>query len=246
MTQGEENEDRLYWKDSTSRKFTIRSALKLIKGNIENSPQDEEKWKIAWGIKVPQRVKMFIWLTLLGKNLTNANRRARHLTDDPRCTIYGTDEETMEHILRNCNLALKFWNELGLKQDPKFMLTPFNQWIIEKLDPRSPDKNEKWLTAFAMAIWWLWRWRCCKIFDKSEEIPEKPVDFVRFRVTEIERAMENGELCPDCCKPSRIEVYLQWVAPPEAWHLLNTDGAAKGNPGPAGVAESFGIQMGRW
>lgn len=59
--------------------------------------------------------------------------------------------------------------------------------------------------------------------------------------------MEAGELCNDCCKPRRTEVFIQWIAPPKNLCILNTVRAAKGNPGLAGggglIRDSQGTMM---
>lgn len=115
--------------------------MKIIRGDtIDNS--SDINWELAWKVTAPQRVRMFIWLSLHNHNLTNAIWVIRHLSNDPRCKYCNSPNEDLDHILRRCPPALRFWNEFGLAQDDKFMGTPLNEWILNNIDSANPDRNE--------------------------------------------------------------------------------------------------------
>jgi len=44
-------------------------------------------------------------------------------------------------------------------------------------------------------------------------------------------------------KTNKVESLISWQPPPAEWILLNTDGAAKGNPGLLGLKGSLGGAM---
>ncbi|KAK2663757.1 hypothetical protein Ddye_002331 [Dipteronia dyeriana] len=43
------------------------------------------KWKFIWGLKIPHRIKHFLWTIFYGKIISNHYRVARGLDDDPFC-----------------------------------------------------------------------------------------------------------------------------------------------------------------
>lgn len=233
VTPSEEFEDQLYWDGTPSSKFSIKSSIKIIRGETSRAIGNK-RWEVVWITLIPQRVRMFLWLALHNYDLTNINRVVRHLIDDPRCKECGAQEEDIDHILRRCTHAREFWHYLGLLGDTKFMTTPFNPWLTDNLNPANPDRNDRWPTAFAMAIWWLWKWRCCRTFDRETDIRFNKVAFVRDRITEVENAPSRGNSLHPNDRPHRLEALITWVPPSDQWALLNTNGAAKGNPGPTG------------
>ncbi|KAE8698949.1 hypothetical protein F3Y22_tig00110597pilonHSYRG01147 [Hibiscus syriacus] len=61
---------------------------------------------------IPQRIRFFLWLALKEKPMTNLERCKRSLTYDPSCRICGCAEESILHILRDCNMARSLWNQI--------------------------------------------------------------------------------------------------------------------------------------
>ncbi|KAK8515136.1 hypothetical protein V6N12_001295 [Hibiscus sabdariffa] len=90
-----------------TRHFTTSSAYSYL-SDIGSTTTDTI-WKKAWALPIPQRVKTFMWITLHGRHLTNAERFRRHLTSSVVCDICGFHMEDMSHILRNCVEARGVW-----------------------------------------------------------------------------------------------------------------------------------------
>ncbi|KAK8985950.1 hypothetical protein V6N11_037669 [Hibiscus sabdariffa] len=78
-------------------------------------------WKRVWSLRVPQRIRTFLWITLQQRHLTNAERFRRHLATSAMCPICYLDVEDLDHILRrqplhstftncwNCRFAILCW-----------------------------------------------------------------------------------------------------------------------------------------
>lgn len=71
------------WMDARVGKFTVKSAYNLANGLVEEN--NWEGWKMVWKIKAQQRVKVFLWIMVHGKLLTNLERWRRMLTHGPDC-----------------------------------------------------------------------------------------------------------------------------------------------------------------
>ncbi|CAN1756518.1 Putative ribonuclease H protein At1g65750, partial [Linum perenne] len=66
-------------------------------------------WKVVWKWKGPNRIKHFLWLAAKDKLLTNEGRRRRGLCSNAICNWCGSDAETVEHVLRDCEFANSTW-----------------------------------------------------------------------------------------------------------------------------------------
>ena len=71
-------------------------------------------------------------------------------------------------------------------------------------------------------------------FDKAESIPSNKPMFLLERFHVILDALAaydswNGKRTRD-----DTEILVGWESPPDGWVVLNTDGEARDNPGPAG------------
>ena len=95
--------------------FTLGSAMKLVRSTGEEEVNEDNNWKVIWKLAVPQRLRMFMWLSYQDRLMSNANRFIRHLTDDPRCYVCGEVEENTIHILRECPVAKILWRKLGVR-----------------------------------------------------------------------------------------------------------------------------------
>ena len=93
--------------------------------------------------------------------------------------------------------------------------------------------NEKWHTLFGVTVWWIWRWPNCQVFDRLQGIPSDLGAFIQVRFNEARRDCEGMEGSSAQFQKSN-QSYIRWRQPPMDWYVLNTDGAAKGSPGPAG------------
>lgn len=159
---GREFEDQLVWNDSSSDGFSIASALNII------WPTDAEimdpLWDIIWKSVAPQRVRMFLWLVVHDRVMTNVNRMHRNLTD-PSCRKCGMGEETTIHLLWDCEAAKRIWEQLvPAKHHTTFFTLQLLDWMTLNLKQPKAN-NHKWPTTFATTVWWLWQWRKIRCFE---------------------------------------------------------------------------------
>ncbi|MBA0834875.1 hypothetical protein Goarm_007196, partial [Gossypium armourianum] len=64
-------------------------------------PRDTN-WNIPWKFQGPQRVKVFIWLALKQRLLTNMERVRRGIGSDGSCTVCSFELEDILHAIRDC------------------------------------------------------------------------------------------------------------------------------------------------
>ncbi|MFQ6623165.1 hypothetical protein Gotur_001529 [Gossypium turneri] len=97
--------DKILWTGTSSGCFSIKSAYHKVKESSWNSV--EEAWKLHWKVEVPQRVRVFLWLVLKQRLLTQAERLRRGVINDARCSVCGHGYEDVLHTIRDCDAAKK-------------------------------------------------------------------------------------------------------------------------------------------
>ncbi|KAJ8438829.1 hypothetical protein Cgig2_023021 [Carnegiea gigantea] len=136
----EDNEDKLFWNGTTHGGFSIKSTLKIIRNDQE--PTQRRLWELVWSLPEAHRIRVFIWLVVHDKVMTNVNRVSRHIAEDPSYKVCEAKEEDLVHILRDCPPACLIWKTSGSSTEPN------------------------WPIKFAIATWWL-RWRNARVFNQE-------------------------------------------------------------------------------
>ena len=98
--------DTLQWKLSRSGVFSVKSMYTdLI--NTGTIPRTVHIWKV----KVPLKIKVFMWFVHKGVILTKDNLAKRNWEGSKRCCFCDKDE-TIEHLFVNCPLAKLLWRTI--------------------------------------------------------------------------------------------------------------------------------------
>lgn len=129
LVEDEEAIDEIFWNGSPSGGFALGSAMKLASSPNEEEINEDNNWKVIWKLLVPQRIRMFMWLSYHDRLMTNANRFIRQLSDDPRCYVCGEVEENTIHILRECPVAKILWRKLGVKVEDDQWRGNLKNWL---------------------------------------------------------------------------------------------------------------------
>ncbi|KAK8996022.1 hypothetical protein V6N11_076272 [Hibiscus sabdariffa] len=61
----------------------------------------DSKWSHLWSLPVTERIRLFLWLVLCQRLMTNEERRRRRLSFDPSCPSCGCVQESILHVLRD-------------------------------------------------------------------------------------------------------------------------------------------------
>ncbi|XP_074267507.1 uncharacterized protein LOC141590888 [Silene latifolia] len=204
-------EDTLYWQGTSSGKFSLKTALGFLNETAPSQAPETPLWRTIWRLPVQQKVRMFLWLAGHGRLMVNVNRVRRNMGDNPLCPRCNEEDETIEHLLRSCQNA-----------------------------SNDVEVNAKdWPLVFAITNWWIWKWRNNIVFGRDNENPSQPHLFLRQQFETTRKAFNNFDILIPPPRPHNVEIHVRWDPPPYGWIMLNTDGASKGNPGPAGGGGVF-------
>jgi hypothetical protein len=119
--------DCFIWNYHQSGSFSVRSMyLALINnGYIERN-------KIIWKLKMPLKIKIFMWYFLKGVVLTKDNLARRNWNGSLRC-CFCMKNETIQHLFLDCHYARFVWRAVqfsfGLNL-PSTISNMFDGWLM--------------------------------------------------------------------------------------------------------------------
>ncbi|CAI0429274.1 unnamed protein product [Linum tenue] len=133
-------EDEIVWGLEEKGNFTIKSAYQLA-ADIDGEDADDG-WQKVWRWPGPNRVRHFLWLMAHGSLLTNVERERRHLSTSTLCTRCKQEEESPEHVFRNCVYAREVWKQtLPTAVNTHADQQSFKEWFMHHLS--SPEKQSR-------------------------------------------------------------------------------------------------------
>lgn len=127
-------------------------------------------WQIIWKLRVQQRIRMFVWLMTRDSLMTNYNRWRRSMATSFLCTVCEEEDETTLHAVRDSESARRIWSLLvPLDSQQKFFNLGLQDWVVWNLsNMRLSIQIEDWGRRFAIARWWIWRWRNEAVFHTMQ------------------------------------------------------------------------------
>ena len=145
------------------------------------------------------------------------------------CPLCHRHEETIVHLLRDCEVACDLWYRLGV---PALHINSFNEnleiWLkINCLSTVRHNTPIPWSTLFLFAIWCLWKNRNKVVFENTTPNPRLDKDCIVQAREYFFYVSKSHQVS------SKFAIPIRWSKPLGGWHKL-TDGASCGNPSKAG------------
>ncbi|KAG7551702.1 Ribonuclease H domain [Arabidopsis thaliana x Arabidopsis arenosa] len=236
--------DKLSWKGNMNGEFTVRSAYSLLSQEETPLPSMDRFFDRIWRVMASERVRYFLWLVGHQAIMSNVERVRRHLGYTAVCQVCKGAEESIIHILRDCPAMEGIWRRMVPPQERQsFFAKSIMEWLFDNLGSRKEQGSEDWPTLFSVAVWWSWKWRCMYVFGESGKCRDR-VRFLKDMAAEVTnahalaRGNQGGQ--------TRVERFISWKRPREGWVKLSTDGASRGNPGPAAAGGVVRGEDGTW
>lgn len=114
-------EDFWAWSEDRRGIFSVRTAYRMIQqtklsreswlyeqGGSSHTDADSQGWTKLWGIKVPSKLKLFMWRLSQNSIPTAALLHHRNMAESDVCCLCGA-EDTWRHALLNCTVSRSTW-----------------------------------------------------------------------------------------------------------------------------------------
>jgi hypothetical protein len=147
-----DQEDKLNWCLGTQG-FTVNSLYK--KNSMD---QIKVPYRFLWKTKLPQKIKVFLWLVVRNKILTKDNLKKRSWKGSSECCFCG-GLKSIDHLFFKCSIARFVWRVvqivLNLDFIPKNIEEICDRWMN---NPKDRISNLLIFGCGAM-FWAIWRTR---------------------------------------------------------------------------------------
>lgn len=142
-------QDEVSWALASSGRFSVKSLYeKLTEGQVM------APYKDIWQVRVPLKIKVFLWQLLRNKLPTSDNIAKRHGPSSGMCAVCGSLEDA-NHVFFRCHLARFAWSAVreaaGVSWNPSSGADLLN--LLAPLQGSS--KRVIWRSVGAL-LWSLW------------------------------------------------------------------------------------------
>ena len=210
------DKDVFNWNLTSSGQFTVQSMYRTLinNGNVFY-------YKLIWKLKLPLKIKIFLWYLVKGVVLTKDNLVKRNWQDNKKYAFCNSDE-TIHHLFINCHFASHMWRLIsicfGLKP-PRSVQHVYGTWLV------GVDSKTKYLiiTGVSALCWAIWISRNDLVFDK---VPMLTYLQVLFRGThwlrhwaQLQKSEDAGELIKSACR--HLETVAMEIFAHFGWKFTN-------------------------
>ncbi|KAL5545904.1 hypothetical protein UlMin_005591 [Ulmus minor] len=205
-----EHEDTLIWHHTRDGEFSVKSGYKVALSVDDvaecSNPQAANKWwKYLWNLKIPPKIRNFIWRLCKGWLPATSRLVGRGMDIDPSCFRCGYGRESIFHSIWQCPEAKKFWKAtcfygLFVPEDEMDMLGGLLR--IQNILPR------KDFCLFLTYIWQIWNMRNKALHKERCLLPDNLILFSECLLDDYLKYNEAGlpkrsvAAPPPCWSPS--------------------------------------------
>lgn len=105
-----DEKDTLLWEGNRSGSFSIKLACEIFTGiDIQET---DRIWPLIWKWRGSQRIRIFLWLLVHTRLLTNELKTSRNMGRNSYCPRCESSVETTLHVLRDCLVIRNIWVDL--------------------------------------------------------------------------------------------------------------------------------------
>jgi hypothetical protein len=153
-----DEQDKFVWKLTTSGSFTVKSMYEDLMNDQTPYPR-----KYLWKLKIPLKIKIFMWFLSNKVLLTKDNLAKRNWKGCTKCVFCG-EQETVHHLFLSCPFARLLWRMIFFAFDlppPTSVTNMFGHWLngVDKI-----SKNRMRIGVSALC-WSIWRCRNDIVFN---------------------------------------------------------------------------------
>jgi hypothetical protein len=154
-----ERTDIFRWSLKHDGKFSVSSMYQaLLDSDIV--PHNSYLWKI----KIPLKIKAFLWLLYREAILTKDNLVKRNCYENEMCN-FCSNYETIQHLFFECALVKFIWRVVYLASGlapPKNIRCMFGAWVYDM----SSSNRQIFLVGIGAMLWAIWLSRNDVVFNK--------------------------------------------------------------------------------
>jgi hypothetical protein len=228
--------DTTVWSGTKNGAYSVRSGYHVLlsDGSRDSLGSSEisfetQVWNAIWSLKIPAKVRHFLWRACHEALPTRTNLHLRHVIQDPRCDNCKDTNEMVLHALWQCKSLKEIWTAAPWSSS---MIQ--NQYLnfmelFHHCHSTLPDPK---FQLFATTTWLIWYQRNCQRLNQQQA----PINQLRMRAqqllseflaAQVSHSSTTGQPAPP--------IKVSWQPPQPGRYKANFDGAFFEESNEAGV-----------
>jgi len=103
-----------------------------------------------------------MWLLVQRRIQSRSVLRKKHIVQDATCQVCNASEETPDHIIGGCAIAVSFWKRLNLNS-----MVGIQHQNLPSVTPSPGILVDEFPAFLALACWEIWKLRNAKVFRQE-------------------------------------------------------------------------------
>lgn len=151
---GDDDNDNWYWRCEKMGLYSVKSAYLLLQDSGRSIPGDNNSgfWRKLWNLKIPSKVKNFLWRAARNCLPTKDLLRSRRVPVNNVCPSCNEAPESVLHSLVTCPFAQSCWHKAALP-----MITGEFNSFTGWLQLVFINRNTAAVNVMVMVCWVLWK-----------------------------------------------------------------------------------------
>lgn len=176
-------QDVLIWTVSKSSYSVSKATMLLVPQGMEVS------WKFIWKLKIPHKIKIFLWKVHLNIFPTNDFLVTRGILSESQigCNRYKKFPESSHHLFFGCVNNMNLWDSIAswwrIKSIPVNDLCFQALWSQAKCFPTKLLRSV-WKVVISSALWSIWLSRNRIVFEEENTSHTSLMNLVQFQSKE--------------------------------------------------------------
>lgn len=162
-TQLMDRRDIFRWSLSQDGRFTVSSMYKML-----IAPNVTRHKHIIWKLKIPLKIKIFMWYLVKGVVLTKDNLAKQQWNGSLKCAFCDFDE-SINHLLFDCQMSRFIWRIVQIS----FNISPpksINHIFNDRLFGVNKNLRNKILVGTCTLCWAIWLSRNDMVFNNARAV----------------------------------------------------------------------------
>jgi zinc-binding in reverse transcriptase len=159
-TRTTDHPPQLLWMKTSNGIYSSKSAYDFF---INPGVQPPYPY-IPWKLHLPNKIKIFLWLMMQNKLLTNENLQKRNWPCGASCVLCNSImQETTDHIFLSCSFTRRTWNDIL----PNNHQLPSSVIYLSRTLDAGRLANSGVAIKYAAVCWNIWKERNRRIFENK-------------------------------------------------------------------------------
>ena len=200
-------DDAVVWSREKNGHYSVRCAYKMLteaKSSSQQSYSDmgvwKKFWKMVWSVRVPHKIRHFLWQACLNALPTMVNLSRRRIVTDGRCGFCLGEEEDVLHAVWSCPSLTELWGHHGFARK---IIRHHHTSILDVLSHIFECGSVVSVAEIVSMLWCVWQRR-------NKAMYQNTVDSLDSIYPLVQRLTSEYHLANEVDVPHALSILVSW------------------------------------